>query len=199
MEKMQNWKLCILLCSDCSPTPPPQMRRGSWAAVSAVQLCSDCSMTPPPHPRIRSGSWAAKILIFFTQKINWKKFFVAGKVHLLAPKPTHLVYQRCSNRTKWNVRCRKTFGNWEVGNNSWVLRRVRKRKKWQLGPWLGGFDFIHPWVALPLPNHIDQLPTQGLKKTEKTSHPSGNGIHPEFFPGSFAAADTVVAKTGITM
>ena len=86
MEKMQNWKLCILLCSDCSLTPSqnqkwklgcsecsstlqwlqsnaPRIRSGSWAAVSAVQLSSDCSAvqlcSDCSPPRIRSGSWAA--------------------------------------------------------------------------------------------------------------------------------------------
>ena len=107
----------VQLGSDCSPTPP-RIRSGSWAAVSAVQLCSDCSLTPPPQnqkwklgcsecsstlqwlqsgppppPPIRKLDWICKekTFIFFTQKINWKKNFVAGKVRLLAPKPTHLV------------------------------------------------------------------------------------------------------------
>ena len=88
---MFEQKLCgkswLKICSsrwDCSPTPPPppRIRSGSWAAVSAVQLCSDYSLTPlPPEweveaglqwvqfnfavtavwpaPRMRSGSWAA--------------------------------------------------------------------------------------------------------------------------------------------
>ena len=71
MEKMQNWKHCILLCSDCSLTPPqnqkwklgcsecsstlqwlqsnaPRIRSGSCGCSEyyAVQHCSDCSPTP---------------------------------------------------------------------------------------------------------------------------------------------------------
>ena len=66
MEKMQNWKLCILLCSDCSPTPPPRIRSGSWAAVSAVQLCSDCSLTPSESEVEVGWHW-----VQFSEWVQW--------------------------------------------------------------------------------------------------------------------------------
>ena len=36
MKRMQNWKLCILLCSDCSQTPPPHR---VWKMTSCSEVC----------------------------------------------------------------------------------------------------------------------------------------------------------------
>ena len=65
-----------------------------------------------------------------------------------------LICQRCSNRTKWNVRCKKTLENGGVGNNSWVLWRAGK-KLWVL-LWLGGWisvnhDVQSAWSSLSEP------------------------------------------------
>ena len=61
-------------------------------AVSAAQ--GGTAVRPStPHPQV--GNWTGfmkKKIHFFTPKINWKKNFVTGKVRLLAPKPTHLVW-----------------------------------------------------------------------------------------------------------
>ena len=60
--------------------------------------CSDCSCIPPPPPPSRKLDLICKKKkkkkknsFFSLRKLTGKKNLVAGKVRLLAPKPTHLV------------------------------------------------------------------------------------------------------------
>ena len=61
------------------------------AAVSAAQ--GGTAVRPPPPHEVRNLTrFAKKKIIFFHSENQLKKKFVAGKVRLLAPRPTHLVY-----------------------------------------------------------------------------------------------------------
>ena len=98
----KSWlKICSLRW-DCSP--PPQSRKLDWICKENITeyshtlilrsdevLCWSCSVSTaqggtavnPPPP---------KFSFFSLRKSTAKKNFVTSKVRLLAPKPTHLVY-----------------------------------------------------------------------------------------------------------
>ena len=71
------------------PRSDEVMKFWDEAAVIAVRP------PPPPPPPTKVGNWTGfvkKKISFFSLRKSTEKKFVAGKVHLLAPKPTHLVF-----------------------------------------------------------------------------------------------------------
>ena len=63
---------------------------GTEDAVSAAQ--GGTAIRPPPLSKRLDWIPEEKIFIFFHSENQLKKKIVAGKVRLLAPKPTHLVH-----------------------------------------------------------------------------------------------------------